>query len=1346
MTKPRADRNILLGLLGRQLSFIDEQALAETLAAWTLDKSRSLAELLVECEALRPEDHALLEAVVERHLELHGSDTGRSLAALRSTVAIPAVLSTITDPDVRDSLASVGGDSLSREAIDPSATRLPDSFQPSNRFRIVQSLAAGGLGEVLVAHDEELQRDVVLKRIQGRYADEPQNRARFQLEIEVTSRLEHGGIVPIFGLGKSPDGRPFYAMRWVRGQTLQQAVDEFYREPQPARWTDERKLKFCRLLANLDTACHTVQYAHSRGVLHRDLKPSNILLGNYGDTLVVDWGLAKVFERPLTQSLQGEPALPALSTNGWVSTQQGEILGTPAYMSPEQAGGRLDLMNPASDVYALGATLYTVLTGRIPFAESDVGVVLQQVQRGDFPKPSQVRPALPKALESICLRAMALRPEDRYPSPLALAQDIERWQAGIELSVDHEPWLGRLMGSTRWPAFALAAMVLLTVGSVVGWGATRYFALANVVGQRPDPASASSVQDLQVPSVTTTPILAVSELDAAQEMKPEHAAYWNRRGEQHIRLELFDEAYDDYTQAVLRKPDDWLAWYGRGVVQGQRKNYVAALEDYTKALALKTDLADIWNSRGVASYELKRCNDALADYARALELNDKDFNFWNNRGLAHQNLKQWELAREDFAKAIELQRTNASLWDNRGGAAFQLGEWQAAADDRTKAIELAPDKADYWSNRAQARTSLGQFAEALSDVDEAIQRAPQDANLLVQRGHIQIQMMQTDKGLADYARAIEMQPNDARYWGIRGIAYKDLGKYSEALADLSKAVELPSDGTTWLEARANLYVEQQEWTKALADFTRLTELKPTSATMWVLCGVLQNQNGAVAEALADFNKALELDPKEPSAWFQRGQIYQNQQAWDQALSDFSRAIHLKADVPNYWYERANVRTWKDDWQQAIADYTKAMEMDPNHVEYRRSRAEAYGQQEQWNEALADYLRLTELAPSDADAWSANGVALFRLSRWSEAEASFAKAIKLKPDNAVYWTSRGNCRHNLNRWDDGLADLNQGIELAADDERLWNERGMAYQRHGDWTLAVADFTSALRLDPDNVLYLRNRADTHVNARQWPEALTDLNHAIQLNPDDSELYNIRGATYNRSGQREQALLDYDRAIEIDPQQSLAWRNRGATQAMLDRWPESAESYAKAIEFGNRDLQDWSEYLLVKLVLADSQGHQQACADLLKQTIEIQDAASAYRLIVICTRVADALADLGQLNDLLSIVQQDPDAKIAARAQGLIAYRAGRFAEAAEKFSAGLLDDDESVSIHQWLFLAMAEQRCDHADQAAKWLVKATAAIGKRHTEHAASNDQGSMPFWEEQEWNMLRREAEAVVGTK
>jgi len=447
MATANGDRNLLFGILALQMDFIRRDALVQAMNAWVLDKAKPLGQILVEQGALRADAHTLLEALVQKHLEMHGGDAEKSLAAVSSIRSIREELQGIADPDVQNSLAHVPAARPS--GADPYATEAPSVGAPSaegRRFRILRPHAVGGLGKVSVAHDEELHREVALKEIQERYADYPESRSRFLAEAEITGRLEHPSIVPVYGLGQYADGRPFYAMRFIRGDSLKEAVERFHKAEGQRRPAGERALELRKLLGRFLDVCNAIAYAHSRGVLHRDLKPGNIMLGQYGETLVVDWGLAKPLEKMAVPDTAEGPLRPS-AASGSAATEMGRAVGTPAYMSPEQAAGRLDQLGPASDVYSLGATLYAVLTGKPPFEERELGPLLRKVERGEFPPPRQVNPKVSRPLEAVCLKAMALRPEDRYASPRALADDLEHWLGDEPVAAYREPLSARL---GRW--------------------------------------------------------------------------------------------------------------------------------------------------------------------------------------------------------------------------------------------------------------------------------------------------------------------------------------------------------------------------------------------------------------------------------------------------------------------------------------------------------------------------------------------------------------------------------------------------------------------------------------------------------------------------------------------------------------------------------------------------------------------------------------------------------------------------------------------------------------------------------------------------------------------------------
>ncbi len=337
------------------------------------------------------------------------------------------------------------------------------SATTSARFTNLQFHAAGGLGEVYRASDESLRREVALKFLQERHGKNDDYVDLFLLEAEITSRLDHPGVVPVYGIGESFDKRPFYAMRFIEGVHFRDAIDQSHKKGLPRR-------ELHRLLNELVAVCNTVAYAHNRGVVHRDIKPDNIMLGKYGETLLVDWGLAITVERDDRAKASGEKTM-LLPNSGDSGKSSGGGGGTIGYMSPEQLPGHGGPITPATDIYSLGATLYRVLTNKSPHQGAGETLQMDKIRWGDFPPPSQVYPDVPGALEAICLKAMATNPAQRYASAHELSEDLQAWLSDEAVSVYDEPLSERLVRWGRrnrnWVISGLMAAALVLLVTVV---------------------------------------------------------------------------------------------------------------------------------------------------------------------------------------------------------------------------------------------------------------------------------------------------------------------------------------------------------------------------------------------------------------------------------------------------------------------------------------------------------------------------------------------------------------------------------------------------------------------------------------------------------------------------------------------------------------------------------------------------------------------------------------------------------------------------------------------------------------------------------------------------------------
>ena len=328
------DRNLLFGVLALQADLLTPGQFAEACSAWAGRKETPLADLLVERGWLSPVDRADVDKLLQRKLAKHGGNAKASLAEL-TTDQVRQSLAGLNDPVVRESLAGPTPPPQGHVLL-ATADYVPESRE---RYTLSRLHATGGIGRVWLARDASLGRDVALKELRPERAKQPAVWARFLKEAQITGQLEHPGIVPVYEVGRRPDDQaPFYTMRFVRGQTLAQAA-RVYRDRRQRGEAGPLELR--ELLTAFMGVCHAVAYAHSRGVLHRDLKPQNVVLGDYGEVIVLDWGLAKV-----VGEVEGDAAPVALEADGDADSRSiaGQVLGTPAYMAPEQAEGRLDLL------------------------------------------------------------------------------------------------------------------------------------------------------------------------------------------------------------------------------------------------------------------------------------------------------------------------------------------------------------------------------------------------------------------------------------------------------------------------------------------------------------------------------------------------------------------------------------------------------------------------------------------------------------------------------------------------------------------------------------------------------------------------------------------------------------------------------------------------------------------------------------------------------------------------------------------------------------------------------------------------------------------------------------------
>lgn len=464
-----------------------------------------------------------------------------------------------------------GGKDSAVASAASSAADLPGFSVRGERYTVGSLIAQGGMGAVLAAQDVKLQRRVALKRLRSGKQASRESLLRLVQEARVLGQLEHPNIVPIHDLDVREDGELFYTMKFVRGVTLHQVLAKIKAGDAPT----VAKYPLAQLLTIFQKVCDAVSFAHSRGVLHRDLKPANIMLGDFGEVLVMDWGLAKILtpEGPPQNVLEALHEAEAPASEAGFRTLEGRVMGTPNFMAPEQADGRIEEIDFRTDVFALGGILYHILTLSPPVSGASAAEVLEKIKQGAIPPPSTYNQAaarkeagrevsdtdrvallhcpdrkVPEALSAVAMKALAREPSQRYQTVAELQRDVAAYQGGFATSAEEAgTWklltLAIKRRKTEFSLIAASLLIILAVAAGFLWKVTR------TLGElrKAAPLFYAEAQSLVDERGFNQ---ALDRIDYALSLKPGDANYHYLRGNIHQSLFQFDLARDDYLQAL----------------------------------------------------------------------------------------------------------------------------------------------------------------------------------------------------------------------------------------------------------------------------------------------------------------------------------------------------------------------------------------------------------------------------------------------------------------------------------------------------------------------------------------------------------------------------------------------------------------------------------------------------------------------------------------------------------------------------------------------------------------------------------------------------------------------------
>jgi serine/threonine-protein kinase len=625
-------------------------------------------------------------------------------------------------------------------------------------YEIVGELGRGGMGVVYKARQIGLNRTVALKMILAGDHAGPEVRARFRAEAEAVARLQHPHIVQIHEVGEEA-GRPFFSLEFVDGGSL---ADRLAGTPLPAA-------QAAQLAETLARAMH---YAHQRGLVHRDLKPANVLLTADGTPKVTDFGLAKCLGE-----LQGAGAAPP------ALTQTGAILGTPSYMAPEQAGGQSKGIGPAADVYALGALLYELLTGRPPFRAESALETLRQVQSAEPVPPRQLQPGVPRDLETICLQCLRKEPKRRYPSAAALADDLRRFR-------DNEPIQARPAAlwerAGKWARRRPAVATLLGVSAVAVAGLVLGGAWYQV---RLQTALQDALQQRQRTEEHFQRAEENFQLAQAGVDRYLNAVTEDRRLKEQdflaLRKKLLETALPFYEQFARAKAGDSEQQAARGrayhrlaLVRQELGERVAAVADYEQMRDVYAQLAAdfpavpdyrqelAWshNNLGILLRDLGKLSEAAAQYRRAIDL-------------------QEQLA-ADFPTRPDYRQELAGSHHNLGLLLADLGKGPEAEAEYRRAGALKEQLAAAFPTVPLYRQSLAKHHHNLGMLLAALGKGPEA------EAHYRKALALGEKLATGFPTVPDYRLDLAKSHNSLGLLLNDLRRQPEAEADYRKALAL----------------------------------------------------------------------------------------------------------------------------------------------------------------------------------------------------------------------------------------------------------------------------------------------------------------------------------------------------------------------------------------------------------------------------------------------------------------------------------------------------------------------------------------------------------------------------
>jgi tetratricopeptide (TPR) repeat protein/tRNA A-37 threonylcarbamoyl transferase component Bud32 len=981
-------------------------------------------------------------------------------------------------------------------------------------YDVLEVIREGGMGVVYKARQRGLNRLVALKMIRGKEWSRPEHLARLRIEAEAVARLRHPNIVQIHEIGEV-DGQPFLSLEFLEGGTLE---DHLAGNPQSGKRAAE-------LIATLARA---IQTAHDVGIIHRDLKPSNVLFTGDGTPRITDFGLAKRLESDSRQ------------------TESGQIMGTPCYMAPEQAMGRTKDVGPSADVYALGAVLYEMLTGRPPFKGQTPVDTIRQVIEDDVVPPARLVPRVARDLETICLHCLSKEPSRRYRTAVALAEDLERYLAGDSIMARRTPLLERGVKLARRRPLAVALCTLSLAGTLGLSGAWMQ----------------SRARKAELRNTFVVPLLQAQHYLSQQQWSKSEPILTGIKGQIGKESGLDDVA--SRVEEMLAECEQGRAIEeARNEGETQKKKFERLWRDAVfhetnftgldvpldKEAVRKTTRAALavfarpgsenrWEPGALPAgleareqEELKEgCYELLLMLAEAVDQPEEGLRLLDRAAELRPPTRYYHLRRADLlalrgdAAGADRERAEASTFETSsaidhflsGKEEYKRKDWVAALSQFDEVLRIRPDH--FWAHCLSAICAL--------------------------------QLSQATRARAELNACLQRELGFAWLYELRGFAFYQVA----ALARLA-AEGLPAKGTTLRgEAQVQLKAAEADYNKAL----ELLEKRPNNELQYALLvnrGLLWLERREWSKAIADLQSAIRLNATQWQAHEMLAQVYDREGKPDLAIEQFTQAIARRPEMAALYRARANVEIRREKQtpagqELALRDVETAIRLEPPGSQFlpgdQTNRARLLHRKRREDEALSACETALTLDPSFLEAHLLRINVLRKLKRHAEVIRSCDVLLARGKPSADLYELRALAKQELKDYDGAIEDDTLAHALRPRSAAILARRGRLFLVSGATRLALRDFEQAIDLDPSSPA----SADAYVGrglARAslglHREAVADAMRAVRMGePTDEILYSAArihaqaagaaAAEIKKTGQAAAALASrhQDQALEL------------------------------------------------------------------------------------------------------------------------------------------------------------------------------------------------------------------------